>query len=455
MEEISSTTGRIISNWLYGKLLEWGVPENIAVYLNMLALLLALALIVIVTAYITRKILVEVLTKVAARTNSKLDDFLMRNRTMAYVARLIPLIIVVQAIPIVLADVPFLIRPIEVMVDIYLIILWLWIIRAALRSIKDYLWTKESFKDKPLDSYLQVINIILFIFAGLIIFSLLTGEDVMVFVTAMGAATAILMLVFKDTILGFVASIQVSTNDMVRIGDWIEMPKYGADGDVMEINLNTVKVQNWDKTITTIPTYYLITDSFKNWRGMQDSGGRRIKRPIRLKISSIRYLEKAEIEELKKIQLLKPFIEERQNEIERFNEENGVDLSMPVNGRNMTNAGLFRKYIELYTHHHPGINKNLTFIVRQLSPGDNGLPLELYMFTADIRWVPYEGIMSDIFDHLLAAVKHFKLEIFELPASDDLRSLSLLPASVNGDSGRIPSEKSASPSGKAPSSPGK
>ncbi|QEC52666.1 miniconductance mechanosensitive channel [Anseongella ginsenosidimutans] len=425
MNQITSTTERIISNWLFTKLVEWGVPENVAIYLNLLALLTALSLIVIITTYLTRKILLEALAKVTAKTNSHFDDFLMRNRTMAYVARLIPLIIVVQAIPVVLADIPQLIRPVRILADIYLILLWVWIIRAVLRSLRDYLRTRESFKDKPLDSYLQVISIIVFIFAGLLIFSMVSGKDVWYFVTAMGAATAILMLVFKDTILGFVASIQVSTNDMVRIGDWIEMPKYGADGDVLEINLNTVKVQNWDKTITTIPTYYLITDSFKNWRGMQESGGRRIKRPLHLKISSIRYLEKDEIEELKKIQLLKPFIEERQLEIDRYNEEKGADRSMPVNGRNMTNAGLFRKYIELYTHSHPGINKNLTFIVRQLSPGDNGLPLELYMFTSDIRWVPYEGIMSDIFDHLLSAIKYFKLEIFELPASDDLRSLSL------------------------------
>lgn len=425
MDEISSATESIINRWFFNKLIEWGVPEGLAIYLNLLGLIIALTLIVIATAYITRKILVEILSKVASRTKTHFDDFLIRNRTMAFVARIIPVILIAQSIPIVLVDFPDLIRPVSVMTDVYLIVLWVWIIRALLRSVRDYLRTKDSFRDKPLDSYLQVINIFVFTFAALIIFSMLTGKEVWYFITAMGAATAILMLVFKDTILGFVASIQVSTNDMVRIGDWIEMPKYGADGDVLEINLNTVKVQNWDKTITTIPTYYLITDSFKNWRGMQESGGRRIKRPINLKISSIRYLEKEEIAELKKIQLLKPFIEERQAEIDRWNEEHKAERTMPVNGRNMTNAGLFRKYIELYTHNHPGINKNLTFIVRQLSPADNGLPLELYMFTSDIRWVPYEGIMSDIFDHLLSAIKYFKLEIFELPASDDLRYLNV------------------------------
>ncbi|MFS8615501.1 MAG: mechanosensitive ion channel [Solitalea sp.] len=427
MNLTNATLETILNDWLYEKLLSWGIPETAAMYLNLLMLLAVVGILVVAIAFLTRKILVETLGKLAQKTNTHFDDFLIGNRTMAYVARIIPLIIVVQAIPIVLAHFPELIHPVKVVADIYMILLGIWIIRAVLRSIRDYLRTKDAFKDKPLESYLQVISIIMYIFAGLVIFSLLTGKDIWVFITAMGAATAILMLVFKDTILGFVASIQVSTNDMVRIGDWIEMPKYGADGFVQEINLNTVKIQNWDKTITTIPTYYLITDSFKNWRGMQESGGRRIKRAIKLKISSIRYLKREEIEELKKIQLLKPYIEERQAEIDRYNEETGADQTMPVNGRNMTNVGLFRKYVELYTWNHPGINTNLTYIVRQLSPEENGLPLELYMFTSDVRWVQHESAMADIFDHLLSAVKYFKLEVFELPASDDLRSLIYRP----------------------------
>lgn len=423
MDNIPTVPQDVVARWFHEKLVEWGLSERLADYLNLLALLIVLFAVVALTAYITRKVLIKAAARLSARTHTHFDDFLVKNETFRYVARLVPVIIINQAIPLVLADFPKLIDEAKVIIDIYMIFLWVSIIRRALRSVRDHLRTKEAYKDKPLDSYLQVITIILFIFAGLISFSLATGKDVMVFITAMGAATAILMLVFKDTILGLVASIQVSTNDMVRIGDWIEMPKYGADGDVLEINLNTVKIQNWDKTITTVPTYYLITDSFKNWRGMQESGGRRIKRPIRLKISTIRYLEKKEIEDLKKIQLLKPYIEERQAEIDRFNEEHKVDRSMPVNGRNMTNVGLFRKYVELYVHNHPKINKDLTFLVRQLSPEDNGLPLEIYVFTSDIRWAYYEGIMSDIFDHLLAAVNYFSLEVFESPASDDLRAL--------------------------------
>jgi miniconductance mechanosensitive channel len=199
------------------------------------------------------------------------------------------------------------------------------------------------------------------------------------------------------------------------------MPKYNADGDVIEINLNTVKVQNWDKTITTIPTHYLVTDSFKNWRGMQESGGRRIKRAINIKISSIRFLQNDEIEKLKKIQLLAPYIAERHKEIEEHNQKTGADREMLVNGRNMTNIGLFREYVSRYIRHNPNIRQDMTLLVRQLSPTENGLPLELYMFTADTRWAVYENILSDIFDHLFAAIKYFDLEVFESPASDDIR----------------------------------
>ncbi|GGH15369.1 hypothetical protein GCM10011418_17000 [Sphingobacterium alkalisoli] len=231
------------------------------------------------------------------------------------------------------------------------------------------------------------------------------------------------MLVFKDTILGFVASIQVSANDSVRVGDWIEMPKYGVDGDILQINLNNVRVQNWDKTIVTIPTYTLLSDSFKNYRGMQESGGRRIKRSIQIKISTIRYLRPEEIEKLKKIVLLAPYIAQRENEIAEYNAQNQIDQTVLVNGRRMTNVGLFRAYIKAYAQKNPDIHQGLTLMVRQLAPNEHGLPLELYMFTKGTEWAFFEDTMSDIFDHLFAAIKYFDLEVFELPASDDLRLL--------------------------------
>lgn len=434
--ELSSLTNssNLIYQWTYNSLIGWGVPESQANIINLFVLLGLLLLLLGIVDFIARKVLVNVLTAAAKKSPLKFDDYLVRNKTLVHFARLIPLIISINFIPVVFSGFPTWIDPVRKFVDILLVIGWVMLLRALLRSVRDHLRTKPGFHDKPLDSYLQVVNIFMFFIAGIIVFSMVTGKSPWAFLGALGAASAILMLVFKDTILGFVASIQVSTNDMVRVGDWIEMPKYGADGDVLEINLNTVKVRNWDKTITTVPTYYLITDSFKNWRGMHSVGGRRIKRSISIKVSSIRYLEREEILELKKIQLLSSYIDGRQNEIDKYNAESGADHTMPVNGRKMTNVGLFRQYITLYTQNHPLIHKEFTSVVRQLQPTEYGLPIELYMYVSNTRWGVYEGVMADIFDHLLAAIKFFGLEVFEAPASDDVRSLRL--STFNGDKGK-------------------
>lgn len=414
-----------IYQWTYDKMLSWGISVEQANLVSLFVLLGLLLVLLGIVDFIVRKVLVNLLLSVAKRSSTQFDDYLVRNKALVHFARLIPLIISIQFIPVVFSGFPDWIGPVRKFIDILLVFGWVLLLRALFRSVRDHLRTKTGFQDKPIDSYLQVVNIFLFFIAGIVIFSMVTGKSPWAFLGALGAASAILMLVFKDTILGFVASIQVSTNDMVRVGDWIEMPKYGADGDVIEINLNTVKVQNWDKTITTIPTYYLIIDSFKNWRGMQNAGGRRIKRSINVKMSSIRFLSKDEIDRLSTIQLLAPYIQERQAEIDRYNEETKANRSMPVNGRNMTNAGLFRQYINRYVQNHPQIRKDMTMLVRQLQPTEHGLPIEVYIFTSDIRWAVYEDIMSDIFDHLLSAIKYFQLEVFEAPASDDIRSLRL------------------------------
>ncbi|MFC7523279.1 mechanosensitive ion channel family protein [Parapedobacter sp. GCM10030251] len=420
-----------IYQWTYDQLISWGIPVEQANLVSFFVLLGLLVVLLGIVDFIVRKVLVNLLMSVAKRSSTQFDDYLVRNKALVHFARLIPLIISIQFIPIVFSGFPDWIGPARKFIDILLVFGWVLLLRALFRSVRDHLRTRTGFQDKPIDSYLQVINIFLFFIAGIVIFSMVTGKSPWAFLGALGAASAVLMLVFKDTILGFVASIQVSTNDMVRVGDWIEMPKYGADGDVIEINLNTVKVQNWDKTITTIPTYYLIIDSFKNWRGMQNAGGRRIKRSINVKISSIRFLSKDEIDRLATIQLLAPYIQERQAEIDRYNEETKVNRSMPVNGRNMTNVGLFRQYINRYVQNHPQIRKDMTMLVRQLQPTEHGLPIEVYIFTSDIRWAVYEDIMSDIFDHLLSAINYFQLEVFEAPASDDIRSLRLSRGAVD------------------------
>ncbi len=408
---------------LHRMLTEAGFANTTAVWLAMLT---GVAIVFTVMALFSKgltEVLHLALKRVAATTRNSFDDHLLKYRLPRYVARIVPLMMSYNLVPIVLQDMPQWIPSMERLFNVFFIVLFVRIVRAVLRAARDTSRDSPAFRDKPLDSYVQVVTLIMYLIAGVLIFSQLTGRSAITFLTAMGAASAVLLLVFKDTIMGFVASIQISANDMVRVDDWIEMPKYGADGDVIEINLTTVKVRNWDRTITTVPTYALIGDSFKNWRGMFAGGGRRIKRSVLIKISSIRHLTNEELDQLRKVQLLQPFIDERRAEIERYNAEHQVDESLLINGRHLTNVGLYRKYIELYINAHPGIHREMTRMVRQLAPNEHGLPLEIYCFTNDTRWLFFEGIMADIFDHLLSVNEFFHLEVFESPASDDLQAV--------------------------------
>jgi miniconductance mechanosensitive channel len=302
-------------------------------------------------------------------------------------------------------------------VGIYIVILILLIIRTVFNALRDYLKSKPRFSDKPIDSYIQVIMIVLWVFGITAIILRLFNLSIGNLVATFGAISAIILLIFRDTILGFIASIQVSINDMVRIGDWITMDKFGADGDVIEINLSTVKVRNFDNTTSTIPTYSLISDSFKNWRGMYNSDGRRIKRHVLIKSSSIRFLHKDELANFKNIQLISNYIDQHQLDIVKYNTAKKADKTLLVNGRNLTNFGLFRKYINEYLHNHSGLNNEMLMMCRQLQSNEFGVPLEIYAFSKDKSWVNYEFIMADIFDHIIAAVVYFDLEIYELPTS--------------------------------------
>jgi miniconductance mechanosensitive channel len=293
--------------------------------------------------------------------------------------------------------------------------LTIWIIRSFVNALRDYLNSKDKFKDKPINSYAQVILIAIWVLGLFSAFAVVTGIPFIRFITTLGAASAVILLIFKDTIMGFVASIQVSINDMVHNGDWITFEKFGADGDVIEINLATVKVQNFDKTITTIPTYALISDSFKNWRGMEDSGGRRIKRAIIIKQGSIHYLSHEKVETLKKIESISDYLDKRAKDINDYNLKNKADKDLLINGRNLTNIGVFRKFVETYIEHHSAINKEMMIMTRQLAPTPQGIPIEIYAFSKDKRWQNYEYIMADIFDYIIASVSYFDLEIFELP----------------------------------------
>ncbi|MFV0198998.1 mechanosensitive ion channel family protein [Empedobacter falsenii] len=389
-------------------------------------LLLSIALVIILYAidFLLRKVLLLLLTNMIQKSKTKIDDLLIKNRVLQFLTHIVPVIVAKEAIPLIFKGFPNWIKIAVQITDVVLVVTIGLFFNVIFRTFRDFLRSKKSFADKPIDSYLQVMNITLFFICGILIFSIVTGKSPIKFLVSLGAASAVLMLVFKDSILGFVASIQVSMNDMVRVGDWIEMTKYGADGTVIEINLGTVKVQNFDKTITTIPTYALVSDSFRNYRGMQNAGGRRIKRSINVKMNSIRFLTEDEIEELKKIRMLYDFIVDRSNEIAQYNVSNKVDPTILANGRRMTNIGLFRQYIKTYTYNSPKIRKDLMFEVRQLQPTEHGLPIELFMFTNTTVWNEYEVIMADIFDHIIAVVPYFHLEIYESPSSDDMRVIA-------------------------------
>lgn len=413
-----------VSRWTYKLLVKWGVPDDLAAYVNLFALLFLLIILVYTVHHVIKRILRILLIRMSKRSDGKFFYHLLNNHFPHYLALSSTLIIIKAATPIIFSDFSDLIKPINVITDIYMVFIVISMIMVLIRAGGDHLRTRPGFREKPMDSYLQVIRIALFLIGAVLIFSNLTGQSPIAFFTTMGAISAILLVMFKDTIMGFVASIQVTANDMVRIGDWITMPKYGADGDVMEINLTTVKVQNFDKTITTIPTYSLISDSFQNWRGMSEAGGRRIKRAIFIKQSTIRFITPEETEKFKKIQALTSYIEHRQKDIDKSNARLGIDKTLLINGRNLTNAGLFRKYIDNYLANHSGTHKKMTMMVRQLAPTANGLPLELYAFTGTTKWIDYEYIMADIFDHIIAAASYFDLQIYETEASGDSTSIS-------------------------------
>ena len=363
--------------------------------------------------FISRRILRSFFYKVSKNTKSKFDDFLLKNKVPSIIACFPPILLLFFSLDDILSKYPNILEFIEILLEVIGTLITIVFVKRLLNSIKDYLKTLSNFRDKPIDSYIQVIMIFIWFFGIMVIFSIISGKDIGTFLATLGALSAVILLIFKDTILGFVASIQVTVNDIVRIGDWITMKSYYADGDVIEINLSTVKVQNFDKTITSIPTYKLVSDSFINWRGMNESLGRRIKRSILIKVSSIKFLDDEQLTKLKEIERISSFIDKRKEEIEKENKDRGVNKKLLLNGRNMTNIGLYRRYALAYLKDHPQISQDLTIMVRQLAPSPEGVPLEIYVFVKDKVWVNYEKIMSDIFDHLLAAIPTFDLECFE------------------------------------------
>jgi len=328
--------------------IEFGMTENLAGYLNLLVLLVVAVLLVLLLDFIIWKILRAISIRLARKTRTNFDNFLVSNRVPRFLAHVFPLLLAFEFIPIVFIDFGYMGGIMLKLAEVTAVIITLQIAKSLLKSVHDYLKTKQRYKDKPIDSYIQVFMIFAWVAGILAVFAIVSNITIWKFFTALGAASAVILLIFKDSILGLVASIQISINDMVRIGDWITFEKYGADGDVIEINLATVKVQNFDMTITTIPTYALISDSFKNWRGMKQSGGRRIKRSLIIKQKNIKFLTQEEIISLKKIQLISPYLDNMNDKISAYNFENEINKELLINGKNLTNIGVFRKYVESY-----------------------------------------------------------------------------------------------------------
>ncbi|QBG46428.1 mechanosensitive ion channel family protein [Verrucomicrobia bacterium S94] len=413
----------MLLTWIQEKLIAYGTPAESA---DEFALAVS-AVLIFAAAYgvywILKNYLLKVIHRVTEKTSNKWDDKLMESRVFHRLLRLIPLTLVVIGLERVAPESFVLVKRVVFAVIIFI---GARTVEAFLNAVSDVYHSCMDEYRKPIRPLFQALQLVTYFLAVIFMISVLLNKEPWGLFTLLGGMTAVTMLVFKDSILGFVAGIQLGANDMVREGDWIEMPKYGADGDVIEVSVNTVKVRNWDKTITTIPTYALISDSFKNWRGMSESGGRRIKRSIFIDMNTVRFADEAMLEKFKAMELLKEYITKTQEEINTANAERNIDLSATVvNGRRQTNLGIFRAYLVNYLHSNPKIHKGMTFLVRHLQPTPQGLPIEIYVFSADKNWVAYEGIQADIFDHILAAIPEFGLRVFQQPSGNDIAALKI------------------------------
>lgn len=411
----------LLQNWMVAK----GLPAEATFYLVNLLSFLVVLLLSAITAYISRKYLPRIVNKIVVRTKNHWDDIFLNQNIINRLGRLASVWVIYVLIPQALAELPQVVFFIMNITHIYIIVLLILILDALVDALVDIYNTFKISKEIPITSLVQIIKIALYFFGGVFIVSILLNKTPLYLLSGLGALSAILMLIFKDAILGFVAGIQLTANKMIAHGDWISMPNYGADGDVLEVSLATVKVQNFDKTITTIPTYALISESFKNWRGMEKSAGRRIKRAIAIDMSVIKFCDKEMIERFSKIQYIAAYVEKKKAELSEFNKNTKVDDSSLANGRRMTNIGTFRAYVVAYLHNHPMVNTDMTFLVRQLKPTAEGLPIEIYVFSADKAWANYEAIQADIFDHILAVIPEFDLRVFQNPTGGDFSALKL------------------------------
>lgn len=401
-----------------------GVNVSIIGPLNAIFGLILISTIAAIAYFVARKIILKLVHKVVDKTKTKWDDILLENNVFNKLTHVVPGLILYYSIGTVLSGTLLVLS--RGVINVYLILMILLAIDAFVNSLHHIYSTLELSKSRPIKGYVQVIKIVLYFVATILILATILNKEATNLFTGLGAIAAILILVFKDTLLGFVASIQLSANKMVEVGDWISMPNHNADGDVLEVSLNTVKVQNWDKTIATIPTYALVSESFNNWRGMSESGGRRIKRHVLLDMKSVKFCSDELMSNFKNIHLLKEYIEEKEKENNTYNELHNINNSSIVDKKALTNIGTFRKYLEKYLKANPNIHSDMTFLVRQLQHTEKGIPIEIYAFSNDQAWANYESVQADIFDHILAIIPEFELNVYQSPSGDDIVQVQML-----------------------------
>ena len=403
-------------------LIGWGISPATAGWLDEIVALVFILLLAFTADTICRKVLLKVVARIVRNTKATWDDILFDHSVMVHLSRLVAPIVIYLCMPVVFAGTTAM-DFIRRLCLIYIIIIFLSFLNSFLKAAYAVYSEKESLRDRPLKGLFQTVQVLMWFVGGVVIVATLINQEPFRLLAGLGASAAVLMLVFKDSIMGVVSGVQLSANDMLKVGDWITMPKYGANGYVIEVTLNTVKVRNFDNTITTIPPYLLVSDSFQNWRGMRESGGRRIKRSINIDMGSVRFCTPEMLEKYRRIQLLKDYIDRTEEAVRVYNEENHIDNNVLVNGKRQTNLGVFRAYLTAYLKSLPVVNTDLNCMVRHLQPTDHGLPVELYFFTTVKDWIPYEGVQADVFDHVLAIIPEFGLRVFQSPSGADFRQL--------------------------------
>ncbi len=405
-------------------LLERGLTPQLSKVISRIITLIITFIICFASYLFIKYSVLNALSFIIKKTKTKFDDILLENKTFIHIPKLVPALILIYLIPMIFSGYENIVLIVNRFIYSYITLLILLTLNSAITALSIFYKNISSTMKLPITSLIQVLRIILTLICVLIIIAIMLNRSPLIVLSGLGALTAVFMLVFKDSLMGFVAGIQLTLNKMVDYGNWISMPKYGADGNVVDITLTTIKVCNWDNTVTMVPTYALMSESFKNWKSMSESGGRRIKRSIYIDMQSIKFCDNEMLKKVGNIQKLSEYINNSTKDIENFNNENNIDASSPVNGRRLTNIGLFRHYIESYLKTNPNIHESMTLLVRQLQPTKSGLPIEIYVFSKETMWEKYESIQADIFDHIFAIIKEFDLEIFQSPSGGDLKNLS-------------------------------